>query len=134
DAIRVSSNIALVKFAARLHPAEQYGVLRGFGFGTPTGVDFPAESPGRLRPPREWSRPSSASLAIGYELAVTPIQLAAAYGAIANNGVLLEPTLIREIRAPDGSVLYGHHPEPVRDRKSTRLNSSHGSISYAVFC
>src|SRR5207245_10513025 len=63
---------------------------------------------------REWSRPSSASLAIGYELAVTPIQLAAAYGAIANNGVLLEPTLIREIRAPDGSVLYGHHPEPVR--------------------
>src|SRR5207247_4330056 len=86
DAIRVSSNIALAKFAARLHPDEQYGVLRAFGFGAPTGVEFPAESPGRLRPPREWSRPSSASLAIGYELAVTPMQLAAAYGAIANNG------------------------------------------------
>src|SRR5438034_7375379 len=85
DAIRVSSNIALAKFSARLHPDEQYGVLRAFGFGAPTGVDFPAESPGRLRPPREWSRPSSASLAIGYELAVTPIQLAAAYGAIAND-------------------------------------------------
>src|SRR5213594_1540770 len=114
DAIRVSSNLALVKFAARLHPAEQYGVLRGFGFGTPTGVDFPAESPGRLRPPREWSRPSSASLAIGYELAVTPIQLAAAYGAIANDGVLLEPTLIREVRGPTGGALYRHRPEPVR--------------------
>ena len=114
DAIRVSSNIALVKFVARLHPAEQYGVLRAFGFGAPTGVEFPAESPGRLRPPREWSRPSSASLAIGYELAVTPIQLAAAYGAIANNGVLLEPTLIREIRAPNGTVRYRHRPEPVR--------------------
>src|SRR3989449_4639471 len=100
DAIRVSSNIALVKFSSRLHPDEQYGVLRAFGFGAPTGVEFPAESPGRLRPPREWSRPSSASLAIGYELAVTPIQLAAAYGAIANDGVLLEPTLLREIRAP----------------------------------
>ena len=114
DAIRVSSNIALVKFSSRLRPDEQYGVLRGFGFGAPTGVEFPAESPGRLRPPREWSRPSSASLAIGYELAVTPIQLAAAYGAIGNNGVLLEPTLIREIRAPNGTVRYRHRPEPVR--------------------
>ncbi|HEV8510579.1 MAG TPA: penicillin-binding transpeptidase domain-containing protein [Gemmatimonadales bacterium] len=114
DAIRVSSNIALVKFSARLRPAEQYAVLRAFGFGAPTGVEFPAESPGRLRPPREWSRPSSASLAIGYELAVTPIQLAAAYGAIANNGVLLQPTLIREIRAPNGAVRYRHRAEPVR--------------------
>jgi cell division protein FtsI (penicillin-binding protein 3) len=114
DAIRVSSNIALVKFSARLHPDEQYGMLRGFGFGAPTGVEFPAESPGRLRPPREWSRPSSASLAIGYELAVTPIQLAAAYGAIANDGVLLEPTLIREIRGPHGALRYRHHAEPVR--------------------
>ena len=114
DAIRVSSNIALVKFSARLNPDEQYDVLRAFGFGAPTGVEFPAESPGRLRPPREWSRPSSASLAIGYELAVTPIQLAAAYGAIANDGVLLEPTLIREIRAPTGRVLYQHRTQPVR--------------------
>src|SRR6266508_4622655 len=113
-AIRVSSNIALVKFSSRLRPDEQYGVLRGFGFGAPTGVEFPAESPGRLRPPREWSRPSSASLAIGYELAVTPIQLAAAYGAIAKDGVLLGPTLVREIRAPDGAVRYRHRPEPVR--------------------
>lgn len=114
DAIRVSSNIALVKFATRLQPDEQYGMLRAFGLGAPTGVEFPAESPGRLRPPREWSRPSSASLAIGYELAVTPIQLAAAYGAIANDGVLLEPTLIREIRAPNGAVRYRHRPQPVR--------------------
>jgi cell division protein FtsI (penicillin-binding protein 3) len=114
DAIRVSSNIALVKFSARLQPEEQYDVLRAFGFGAPTGIEFPAESPGRLRPPREWSRPSSASLAIGYELAVTPVQLAAAYGAIANDGVLLEPALIREIRAPNGQVLYRHRPQPVR--------------------
>src|SRR5258705_4625395 len=114
DAIRVSSNIALVKFSSRLRPDEQYGVLRGFGFGAPTGVEFPAESPGRLRPPREWSRPSSASLAIGYEVAVTPIQLAAAYGAIANDGVLLEPTLIREVRTPGGFVRYRHLAQPVR--------------------
>jgi cell division protein FtsI (penicillin-binding protein 3) len=114
DAIRVSSNIALVKFAARLRPDEQYTMLRAFGFGTPTGIEFPAESPGRLRPPREWTRPSAASLAIGYELAVTPLQLAAAYGAIANDGVLLQPTLIREVRDRSGAVRYRHRPEPAR--------------------
>src|SRR2546427_420845 len=60
--------------------------------------------------------PGERGLAIGYELSVTPLQLAAASGAIANDGVLLQPTLIREIRSPPpgGSVLYRHRPEPVR--------------------
>jgi len=114
DAIRVSSNIALVKFAARLKPREQYAMLRDFGFGAPTGIEFPSESPGRLRPPGEWTRLSGASLAMGYELAITPLQLAAAYGALANDGVLLQPALVREVRGPDGDVLYRHRPEPVR--------------------
>src|SRR5207247_6287917 len=114
DLIRVSSNIALVKFARLLEPGEQYGVLRDFGFGAPTGVEFPSEATGRLRPPAQWTRPSAASLAIGYELSVTPLQLAAAYGAIANDGVLLEPTLLKEIRSPAGDVLYRHRPAPVR--------------------
>src|SRR3989449_2153962 len=61
DAIRVSSNIAIVKFAARLKPAEQYRMLRDFGFGALTGIEFPGEAAGRLRPPSEWTRPSPAS-------------------------------------------------------------------------
>src|SRR2546425_654143 len=114
DAIRVSSKIAIVKFATRLTPAEQYGMLRDFGFGALTGIEFPGEAAGRLRPPSEWTRPSAASLAIGYELSVTPIQVAAAYAALANGGLLLQPTLIREVRSPEGRVLYRHEPEPVR--------------------
>src|SRR5438445_8393426 len=78
DAIRVSSNIAIAKFAARLTPEEQYAMLRDFGFGALTGIEFPAEATGRLRPPSEWTRPSAASLAMGYELSVTPIQVAMA--------------------------------------------------------
>ena len=113
DAIRVSSNIAMAKFVTRLAPAEQYLTLRAFGFGTNTGIEFPAEAPGRLRVPSEWTRPSAASLAMGYELSVTPIQVAAAYGALASDGVLLAPTLIREVRTA-GGVLYRHRPEPVR--------------------
>jgi cell division protein FtsI (penicillin-binding protein 3) len=114
DAIRVSSNIAIAQFVQRLSPAEQFSMLRDFGLGTPTGIEFPSESPGRLRPPTGWSKTSAVSLAIGYELAVTPLQIAAAYAAIANDGVLLSPTLIREIRDPAGELLYRHRPEPVR--------------------
>src|SRR5437773_9634564 len=114
DAIRVSSNIAMVKFVARLTPAEQYATLRDFGFGAPTGIEFPAEAVGRLRPPSEWTRPSAASLAMGYELSVTPIQMAVAYGALAHEGVLLQPTLVREVRSPSGAVRYRHQPEPIR--------------------
>ena len=121
DAIRVSSNIAIVKFSARLKPAEQYGMLRDFGFGALTGVEFPGEAAGRLRPPFEWTRPSAASLAIGYELSVTPIQLAAAYAALANGGLLLQPTMIREVRSPEGRVLYRHEPEPVRRAVSPEI-------------
>jgi cell division protein FtsI (penicillin-binding protein 3) len=114
DAIAVSSNIAMAKFAQRLTPREEYAVLRDFGLGTPTGIEFPTESPGRLRLPSEWSGTSQVSLAIGYEVAVTPLQVAVAYAAIANDGVLLAPALVREIRDPDGDVLYHHRPEPVR--------------------
>src|SRR3989454_685073 len=114
DAIRVSSNIALVKFAARLAPAEQYAMLRDFGFGAFTGIEFPAEATGRLRPPAEWSGVSAGSLAMGSEVSVTPLQLAVAYAALANDGVLLAPTLIRGVRGPAGGVAYRHRPEPVR--------------------
>ena len=114
DAIRVSSNIAMAKFVTRLAPEEQYRMLRDFGFGAPTGIEFPAEATGRLRLPSEWTRPSAASLAMGYELSVTPIQVATAYAALASDGVLLQPTLIREVRSPSGAVLYRHRVEPVR--------------------
>lgn len=114
DVIRVSSNVGIVKFAQRLSPEEQYVTLRAFGFGTMTGVEFPSESPGRLRPPSEWTRLSAASLAMGYEFSVTPIQIATAYAALASDGVLLQPTLVREIRRATGEVLYRHRPEPVR--------------------
>jgi cell division protein FtsI (penicillin-binding protein 3) len=115
QAIQVSSNIAMSKFAQRLAPEEQYGVLRDFGFGSPTGVEFPSESRGRRGPPPHWPPMyNPASVAMGYEFGVTPVQLAAAYGAIANDGVLLAPTLVREIHRPDGVRVYRHQPEPIR--------------------
>jgi cell division protein FtsI (penicillin-binding protein 3) len=113
--IQVSSNVAMAKFSSRLSPEEQYEMLRDFGFGTPTGAEFPSESRGRLARPDRWQPMyTRASMAMGYEFGVTPVQLAAAYGAIANDGLLLTPTLVREVRDPSGQVLYRHGTEPVR--------------------
>jgi cell division protein FtsI (penicillin-binding protein 3) len=113
--IQVSSNIGMAKFSSRLSPEEQYEMLRDFGFGTPTGAEFPSESRGRLGRPDTWEPMyTRASVAMGYEFGVTPVQLAAAYAAIANDGVLLTPTLVREIRSPAGVPVYKHQPEPVR--------------------
>lgn len=113
-AIEVSSNIGVVKFASRLEPAELFETLRAFGLGTPTGIEFPAEARGTLPHPDDWSGTTAASLAMGYEVAVTPLQLAVAYATVANDGVMMRPTLLREVRAPGGRQLYRHVPEPVR--------------------
>ncbi|MEE8360760.1 MAG: penicillin-binding transpeptidase domain-containing protein [Gemmatimonadales bacterium] len=115
EAVQVSSNIVMAKLAQRLSAAEQFDMLRAFGFGSLTGIGFPSESRGTLRHPDRWQpRVSRASIAMGYEFDVTPLQLAAAYGVIANDGILLTPTLVLEIRSPDGETVYRHRPEPVR--------------------
>ena len=114
EVIRESSNIGIVKFATRLAPGDQYRYLRDFGFGTPTGVEYPSESGGLLRRPEKWSKLSPASLAMGYELAVTPLQLASAYAALANGGVLMEPHLLREVRDTDGGIVQRREPRALR--------------------
>lgn len=114
DVIRYSSNIGIVKFSSRLTPREQYETYRDLGFGAPTGVPYPAEAAGTLRAPARWTKQSAASLAMGYEMAATPLQLATAYGAIANGGELLEPALVREVRDAEGTVRYHHTRQVVR--------------------
>ncbi|HEX6008434.1 MAG TPA: penicillin-binding protein 2, partial [Burkholderiales bacterium] len=103
-ALHHSSNIALAKLSQRLEPEIQYQYLRSFGFGAPTAVTYPSESSGLLRRPANWSRFSQASLAIGYEISVTPMQMVLAYGALANGGLLMEPRLVREVRSRDARV------------------------------
>lgn len=114
DVIRMSSNIGIVKFAERLTPGDQYETIRDFGFGTPTGLEFPSEAGGTLRVPAAWGKQSPASMAMGYEVAVTPLQLAVGYAVFANGGKLMEPTLVKEVRSPDGAVRYRHAATVVR--------------------
>jgi cell division protein FtsI (penicillin-binding protein 3) len=114
DVLRWSSNIGIIKFSSRLTDREKYETFRDFGFGTQTALPFGAESPGVLRPPKVWSNQSTYALPMGYEISVTPLQLALGYAAIANGGELLEPALIKEIIGPDGAVKYRHERRVVR--------------------
>ena len=114
EVIHQSSNIGIVQFAERLSPREEFETLRDLGFGMPTGVPYPSEAAGVLKPPGAWSAPTAASMAMGYEVTVTPLQLATAYAAIANGGELLEPALVKEVRSPDGRPLFKHRRRVVR--------------------
>lgn len=117
QAIQVSSNIAMSKFAQHLGAEHQYRVLRDFGFGTQPGTGFPAESPGLLPLPasRANLNYTQPSWAMGYELTASGLQMAMAYAAIANRGLLLAPALVAEVRRhPTGEVLWRHRPDTVR--------------------
>jgi cell division protein FtsI (penicillin-binding protein 3) len=112
--LQVSSNVGIAMVAQRLRPDEQYEGLRDFGFGVPTGILLPGEAAGTLRRPSEWSGQSAASLAIGYEIAVTPIQMAMAYGALANGGVLMQPLLVKELRDATGASVERFEARTIR--------------------
>ena len=114
DVIKHSSNVGIVRFADRLTVRQKFEMLRDMGFGMPTAVALPAESPGVLRDPTRWTPQSAASVVMGYEVSVTPLQMVTAYSAIANGGELLSPHVVKEIRAPDGSVLYSAQRQVVR--------------------
>lgn len=114
DALKKSSNVVMAKLSDRLEPNTQYAYLRAFGFGSPTAVGYPSESGGLLRRPAAWSRYSQASLAIGYEISVTPLQMLMAYGALANGGILMEPALVREVRSREELTSVRFAARPVR--------------------
>ncbi len=114
EVIQFSSNVGIVRFSERLSAREKYETLRDIGFGTTTGIPLPAEAAGTLREPARWSNTSSASLVMGYEIAVTPLQLVTAYSAIANGGNLLEPLIVKEVRSPDGEVVFRARTRVVR--------------------
>lgn len=114
DVIKHSSNVGIVRFADRLSVQDKFEMIRDMGFGTQTAVELPAESSGLLRNPTRWTPQSAASVVMGYEVSVTPLQMVTAYSSIANGGELLSPHIVKEIRAPDGTVRYEAQRRVVR--------------------
>jgi cell division protein FtsI (penicillin-binding protein 3) len=114
EALAKSSNVAAIKLGIRVGDPMMYDYITRFGFGSRTGIELPSETAGILRKLEHWQPSSIGSIAIGQEIGVTPVQMVAAYGALANDGVRVSPHLVREIRNAAGDVVYRAEPEQRR--------------------
>lgn len=106
-----SSNVCAIKTGMRVGKEGFYQTLQNFGFGKKTGIELPAETNGIVRAPERWNGDSLASMSIGYEIGVTALQMATAFATIANNGVRIQPHIIKEIRQSDEQVISVAQPE-----------------------
>jgi cell division protein FtsI (penicillin-binding protein 3) len=97
DVVAQSSNVGTIKVAQRLGKERFYRYITAFGFGKKTGVDLPGEITGLVKDYRLWSGVSIGSIAIGQEIGVTPVQVAVAFSALANGGVLMKPYVVAEV-------------------------------------
>jgi cell division protein FtsI/penicillin-binding protein 2 len=102
DIVANSSNIGTIGIGLRLGKERLDHYQRQFGFGSRTGIGFPGESAGLLLPPKKWSGTTIATVSIGQGIAVTALQMLAAYNTIANGGVYIAPKLVRGIVGADG--------------------------------
>jgi cell division protein FtsI/penicillin-binding protein 2 len=101
-----SSNIGAIELAEMLGRTRLSSWISRFGFGRVTGIDYPGESPGIVLPPDKWSGSTIGNVPIGQGIAVTPVQMAAAYAAIANRGVWSRPHLVDHVAGGGRPSLY----------------------------
>lgn len=134
EAMVQSSNIVFAKIADEVGADKLYHMARSFGFGMPTSEFFAGEENGRLLKPYELKRDDRTlkTMGFGHAVSVTPIQMAMAYAAVANGGVLMEPMIVREWRNAQDSVIEKRQPTPVRRVISESTASTIRSMLYRV--
>ena len=109
-----SSNIVAAKTALEIGSEKFNAYTRNFGFGKRTGVGLVGEARGMVRPLAEWDRTTLPWMGYGYQVMATPLQIVQAYAAIANDGVLMKPYIIKRVIDADGKVVRESTPENVR--------------------
>ena len=110
EAFAKSSNVGAIRLAQRMGRETFHEYIKKFGFGDRTKVDLPGEAAGILRQPDRWNPDSIASIAMGQEIAVTPLQAVAAVSVIANGGRWVRPYLVERVTSPDGRETF-YRPE-----------------------
>jgi cell division protein FtsI/penicillin-binding protein 2 len=114
DATALSSNVCYAHIGTKVGAKTLYGYARLFGFGQPTRIMLPGEAPGQIRHPDHWSGRSLATISIGQEVLVTPLQILMAYCAVANGGELLRPRVVSTVLDNQGVPLRDIPVEHVR--------------------
>jgi cell division protein FtsI (penicillin-binding protein 3) len=121
EIIEQSSNVGTIQIGLKLGGKKLDSYVRRFGFGTETGLDFPGETPGIVLDRKDWTGPTIATIPIGQGIAVTPLQMAAAYTTIANGGKWVEPKLLAGTMGNSGRVESS--PPPATRRVVSRATS-----------
>lgn len=114
EAVENSCNVAFVQLALRLGNEKFYKYLNAFGIGQKTGIDLPGEAVGLMPSLSRSTQVDLACMGFGQTLTVTPIELITAISAIANDGQMMKPHLVKEIRRPDGSLVREIQPEVIK--------------------
>jgi cell division protein FtsI (penicillin-binding protein 3) len=112
--LRYSSNTGMYEFGMKIDEETRYNYLQKFGFGKSTGLNFEGESSGILRPVEDWTYSDNYTHLFGQGIAVTPLQMAFAYQAIANGGVKLDPMLVENCTDADGNLVYAPQQNSTR--------------------
>jgi cell division protein FtsI (penicillin-binding protein 3) len=120
-ALARSSDVAAVKLALKVGPDRFYQYIRSFGFGSRSGIELPGETRGLLRPPSRWNGSSIGSLAIGQEVAVTPVQLVTMVSTIANGGTYLPPHIL--MQDPSSSTNANQNSAPPQVAQDQQLTA-----------
>ena len=105
DILVKSSNIGMAQLSERYGNPRLHRAITSFGFGKATGIELPGEDPGVVHPLSKWTKYSTDSVAQGYEVMVTPMQLARAFSAYANGGRLVKPRLVKGVLDTDGDII-----------------------------
>lgn len=114
QALEVSSNIVFAKISYAVGGEFVYKMARNFGFGTKTGIELPGETSGKLFHPNQWSGSTLQAMSRGYEVQASPIQIITAFAAIANNGVLVRPFIIKKIEDQASNTVFENQPIIIR--------------------
>lgn len=114
EVIQKSSNIGAAKTGMALGEQRLYRYLQAFGFGQRTEIDLPGEVSGLLKVPKDWGRRSLASISMGQEVGVTPLQMVSAVATLANGGVMMKPYVVSEVRDQKGRLLKEVLPQVKR--------------------
>jgi len=114
DIVTYSHNVGAAEIAMRTGEQTMYDYIKRFGLDVPTGVDLPGESGGIVGTPDVWYGSRLATIGFGQGVSVTALQMADAYCAVANGGLLMRPRIVREIVGPDDKIVKSYRPEIIR--------------------
>lgn len=130
--LRRSSNVGAAKIALQTDKRVLWRTMDRLGFGTRADVGFPGEAAGELHDYRDWARIDQATLSFGYGISVTALQLARAYAALANDGVLVPATLLKRDRLPEGERVFSAQTARAVRRLLESVTSAEGTAPEAA--